>query len=332
MKMLVKFLRGSLPLSFTAILLMVLVYWMSGLFSTSMQQESGLYVEHSLIFNQSFSWFSTRHLIMWIFGVSVFVTVSLFILNLNSKYIFIQDRTFMPMLFFGLLAGFPSSTQIISPIALFSFFLLFSLNKIFNTYRVKDVLSNYYEAAFLIGLGSFFWLPGIVFFFPVLAGLTIFRQFIWREWTVAIVGFVSPFAFYQFYQLFFNNKPYYLFDAITNAFKTAGPYAHNLDKMQLVYIGFVAFLVFAGSIKLIQYYDSFKIRSRKIFIMFFWIFLTCGVGYWLVPGITLEILYICAIPISFLLTFYFTIDRNPTRFQSLLFTAFLVLAFVQAFL
>ena len=331
MKTLVRFFRRSLPLAFSAILLVCVLFWISGLVPLNQNQAGGLLYQHSIIFTHNLFGPHPQYLILWFGGLALFILVSLIILNLNSKYIFIQERTFMPVLFFGLLAGFPASVQVISPVAIFSFFLLFSLSKIFNTYRSKQCLSSYFEAAFLIGLGSFFWLPGIIFFFPVVAGLAIFRPFNWREWTVAVVGFVTPLAFYQFYQLFFNDRPDILFNAIVTAFRTAGPYSEILTKMQLVYISFVGFLILVSSIKLIQRYDSFKIRSRKIFILFFWVFVTAVVGYLIIPGITYEVGYIVAIPTSFLLTFYFTIDRNPTRFQSILFVTFLTLAFLQAF-
>ncbi len=331
MKALVQFFRRSLPLTFSVILFLCILFWFSGLFSHGEDRVNGLFNQHSMIFTQSLFGLYTQHTILWLGGITLFVLVSLLILNLNSKYIFIQERTFMPVLFFGLLAGFPAAVQVISPVAVFSFFLLFSLNKIFNTYRANHSLSSYFEAAFLIGLGSFFWLPGLIFFFPVVAGLAIFRPFNWREWTVAIIGFITPLALYQLYELFFNDRPDNLIVAIVAAFKLHGPYAQNLSKMQLVYLAFVGFLVLASSIKLIQRYDAFKIRSRKIFILFFWVFVTSVFGYLLVPGITYEVLYIGAIPVSFLLTFYFTVDRNPTRFQSILFFVFLVLAYWQAF-
>ncbi len=189
--------------------------------------------------------------------------------------------------------------------------------------------SDIFEASFIVGIGSFFWLPGLIFISVILAGLAIFRQFNWREWVSSIVGFLTPLFFFELYQFFVNNQAWVLVGDIANAFLTASPYNLILTRLNLVFIFYVAFLVLLGSIKVMQNYDSFKIRSRKIFIVFFWTFVCALLGFLFLEGISYEVIFLGAIPVSFLLTYLFSVDRNPTRFQSILFVLFIVLAFMQ---
>lgn len=238
----------------------------------------------------------------------------------------------MPVLFLGLLLGFPNAGLAITPVVIFSLFFVFALNRIFSSYHKDNALANFFEAAFIVGFGSFFWLPGIIFILVVFAGLFIFRQFSWREWVVTLVGFLTPLVFFDLYQLFFNNKAWVLLHAVYQAFVAKSPYAATLSRFNLIFIAYVGFLVLLGSIKIIQHYDSFKIRSRKIFIVFFWTFVCALLGFFFLQGITYEIIFLGAAPASFLLTYFFSVDKNPSRFQSILFTLFVVLAFLQLFI
>ena len=332
MKALVRFFRYSLPFTFAVILAICTLFWVVEFFTFGRTANPAEFAQHSLLFPSVVHVFNGNPLLMWIAGVVFFIVFALSVLNLNSRYIFIQERTFMPVLFLGLLVGFPNAGLVLTPVALFSLFFVFALNRIFSSYRKDYALSNFFEAAFIIGFGSFFWLPGLIFIIVVFAGLAVFRQFNLREWIVVVVGFLTPYVFFDLYQLFLNNRSWVLVDAIGLSFRSTGPYVATLSRLNLIFIVYVGFLVFLGSVKIIQHYDSFKIRSRKIFIVFFWTFICALLGFWLLRGITYEVIFLGAAPASFLLTYFFSVDRNPSRFQSLLFVLFIALAFLQLIL
>ncbi len=332
MKALVLFFRNSLPFTFAVILAICVSFWVIEFFTFGQTSTPAVFNQHSLLFPSVANVFGGAPLLMWLAGAIFFIVFALLVLNLNSKYIFIQERTFMPVLFLGLLVGFPDSGLVLTPVALFSLLFVFALNRIFSSYRKDQALSNFFEASFFIGVGSFFWLPGIIFILVVFAGLAVFRQFNWREWVVSVFGFLAPFVFFELYQLFFNDRSWVLADAILLAFRTTGPYVGTLSKFNLIFIVYVGFLVFLGSLKILQHYNSFKIHSRKIFIVFFWTFICALFGFWFLRGITYEIIFIGAAPASFLLTYFFSVDNKPSRFQALLFVLFIVMAFLQLFL
>lgn len=328
MKSLVRFFRNSLPFTFAVILFICAAFWIVEFSSFGKEGFLFDFKTQSLTFSYFTSSIGNSPLLMWVVGAAFFILFSLLVLNLNSKYIFIQERTFMPVLFLGLLVGFPNAGLSFTPVAFFSLFFVFALNRIFNSYRQDHALANYFEAAFLVGFGSFFWLPGLLFILVVFAGLAVFRQFNWREWVVTVVGFFTPVVFYDLYQLFINNTPWAFAKAVTVCFQTSIP-GVTLSPFNLAFIAYVGFLVLLGSIRVLKQYDSFKIRSRKIFIVFFWMFVCSLLSFWLLGGVSYEIIFLGGAPASYLLTHFFSVDRNPSRFQAILFTLFIILAFLQ---
>jgi len=332
MKELVRFFRNSLPFTFAVILTICALFWVLEFFTFGQNTHPAAFNQHSLLFPSVANVFGGVPWVMWLTGAVFFIVFALMVINLNTKYIFIQERTFMPVLFLGLLVGFPDTGLVLTPVALFSLFFVFALNRIFSSYRKDNALPNFFEAAFIISFGSFFWIPGLIFIFVVFTGLAVFRQFNWREWVVTIAGFLTPLVFFELYQLFFNDKAWVLVNAISSAFTSPGPYTGTPSRLNLVFIIYVGFLVLLGSLKIIKLYDAFKIHSRMIFLVFFWTFICALTGLWFIPGITYEIIFLGAAPASFLLTYFFSVDRNPTRFQAILFLLFIVLAFLQLFL
>lgn len=328
MKSLVRFFRNSLPFTFAVILFICAAFWIVEFAAFGKHGFNYDFSQQSLTFSYFTRSIEISPFLMWITGAAFFIVFSLLVLNLNSKYIFIQERTFMPVLFLGLMVGFPNAGLSLTPVAFFSLFFVFALNRIFNSYRQDHSQANFFEAAFLVGFGSFFWLPGLIFIFVVFAGLAVFRQFSWREWVVTIVGFLAPMVFYDLYQLFINNIPWAFANAVIDSFQTSIPRV-TLSSLNLAFIAYVGFLVLLGSIRVLKQYDSFKIRSRKIFIVFFWMFFCSLLGFLLLGGISYEIIFLGGAPAAYLLTYFFSVDRNPSRFQAILFTLFIVLAFLQ---
>ncbi len=332
MKALVHFFRKSLPITFAAILLICSGFWAVEFLTFGGKVAVNTFDNQSFVFPFIMHYLGSFPLVMWLIGGAFLLVFALAVLTLNTKFIFIQERTFMPILFLGFIVGFPNLGLMPTPVVLFSLFFVVALHRMFNSYREDSATSNFFEASFFIGFGSFLWLPGIIFIIVIFAGLVIFRHFNWREWVSAIVGFLTPLIFFELYQFFVNEQAWVLAKAIGRAFVTAGPYDVSLTRLNLVFILFVAFLVLVGSIKFLHHYDSFKIRSRKIFLVFFWTFACALLGFLILGGISYEVIFIGAIPVSFLLAYFFSVDSNPTRFQSVLFVLFIVLAFIQVVL
>ena len=75
--------------------------------------------------------------------------------------------------------------------------LLYSYFKLFDTYRQEDVLNKIFVASFLTALSAFVSISSMINFPLFFIVLAILRPFSWREWMVAVVGFLSPVFIYE---------------------------------------------------------------------------------------------------------------------------------------
>ncbi|MCD8569161.1 MAG: hypothetical protein LRY50_12905, partial [Geovibrio sp.] len=87
----------------------------------------------------------------------------------------------------------------------------------------------------------------------------------------------------------------------------------------LIYLGFLILLILPGSFFLIGQIDEKKISTRKYFQIFFVIFLTSVALLLVVPAVSLEILVIMAIPLTFLISNYLIYMRRQFWGNVLLF-------------
>jgi len=94
----------------------------------------------------------------------------------------------------------------------------------------------------------------------------------------------------------------------------------------VIFIGFIALLVVVSSLYMMRVFASKKIHSRKYFILFLAIFINLVLIYFLVPGAGVELLYLSAIPVSYLLShYYINIKTGFWSEVSFLFIIFMVI-------
>ena len=70
-----------------------------------------------------------------------------------------------------------------------------------------------------------------------------------------------------------------------------------------------------------------KIKSRKTFSLLIWIFLISVAVYILIPSVSVEIVWITAIPVSYFLTHYFVFIRKKLV-PEILFSVFVIFVII----
>jgi hypothetical protein len=76
-------------------------------------------------------------------------------------------------------------------------FVLFAVYKLLDSYRKEEVLGQIFEAAFWLSCSAFITISSIISFPLFFISLLILRPFHWREWAVAILGFIVPVFMYE---------------------------------------------------------------------------------------------------------------------------------------
>lgn len=243
---------------------------------------------------------------------SLFITFLLLILQafllvqFNRKYILINYRTFLPALFYVLVAGSFVPLQQINPVIIGTLFMFVAINFIYDIYRSDYALNRLYMAGFFVAVASMFWPPFAVFFIVIWIALTILRPFIGREWIVSLFGFVTPWFFvFTYYYVFLDiDQLQGLAENIFNHFSVMRTFVSVHYAYYIFYALLLVLIVFA-SLTVIRNFHKKKIKTRKYFEINWWLFFVSIVLFVFFEHVSYEILYFLAIPISFLLTEYF---------------------------
>ena len=264
-----------------------------------------------------------------LFALILLIITGFMLIRLNSKFIFIQDRTYLPLFFFILLAGGYLPLQKLNPVIPAAIFLLIALEKMLETYRVDRLSLNPFEAAFLISIASLFYAPSVFFLLMIWIAVGILRPGYWREWVYTLLGFAMPYLFlYSYYYLTgqdFNVRSRALVDFMFIRFSPG--IASSAYRLFLIYL---MLLVLIASIYMVRYYPVKKILARRTFMLLFWWFIT-GLGVYLIlPSISTEIIILLAVPMSYILAHFFIYARSRPWIQELLFDVFLGFLFYSA--
>ena len=253
-----------------------------------------------------------------IVGLMAFLMV-----NLNTVLFFINERSFIPALFYILLSGLLPQYQLLNPAIIAAVFLMLAIRRIMESYRIQGTAYNFFDAGILIATGSLFYANLIWFGLILIAGIALLRPWNLKEVVLSVLGLLTPYLLTLGF--------YYVAGADIAGFLRLMNY--NLFGMQaqfafspLIIVGLIltGLLTAAGIAHLFAMINSKKIQSRKTFTLLLWVFIISMVIYLIIPAVSVEIIWITAIPVSYFLSHYFLFLRRKLLAE-ILFTLFLVL-------
>jgi hypothetical protein len=204
--MLIKFFRDNQPFPLYAVLpLLTLSIWVPsfiGFKPIDIQGQLPMFVALSnLLF--------TLKIPVWAITV-VLIYLEAILLNVYiNKFEILTIRTNLPALFYVIITGSFVSFQVFHPVVIANLFLILAFGRICSIYRQDFVFSHAFDTGALIAVASLFYFPAIVFFPLAWFSLGIIRAFIWREYVIALLGFITPYALLLIYY-FFNNQVEFL--------------------------------------------------------------------------------------------------------------------------
>lgn len=237
------------------------------------------------------------------------VIQGIMLVRLNTRFIFINNRTYLPAFIFILITASIPDLQRFNPVIFSGFFLLLAVELLFNAYRHGKEAHEIFSASFFISLGATFY-PFLIFFlFFIWAGLVILRPFYWREWFFSILGFILPWIFvFSYYYLLYNNYSL-IYNDFANLFRSGFHY-EDYTTISFIFGAFLFILIILASQFIIREFTGKKILTRKAFLLFLWLFINALGVYFIVSQASIELLFLAAIPLSYLLSHYFTFMKS----------------------
>lgn len=168
-----------------------------------------------------YNYFSSRLSSRWaIISINfLLILIGSVLINLIAARQEVTEKTnYFPVFLYMLLTGTCVSPYRIAPQAFANVFILFSIYRLLNTYRKEDSLRQIFESALWLCLSFFVTISAIGYLPMFFIALFILRPFYWREWAVALLGFITPVYIYECMAYLSGFNRWYLAEAIKNYF------------------------------------------------------------------------------------------------------------------
>lgn len=259
----------------------------------------------------------------------IFLIIQAYILiQLNTRFILLNKRTFLPAFFYiSIISFFPNLQGLTGPLFA-ALFLSLSINLIFDSYYHEKNSYRYFEAGLLIGLSSLFYGKMILLLPYIWICSMILRPFYWREWIMPITGAIVPFIFLSSVAFLFHNDPWSNFQILLESLKT--DYLQiNWNLSSYIFAGVLLILIILSSSYMLRIFQFRKIYIRNFYLSLFWLFVISILLIAISGFQDAGLIYFLAIPVSFILTNYF-INSKKKRFITIMFNIYLFILIVNA--
>jgi hypothetical protein len=128
----------------------------------------------------------------------------------------VEKQNYFPVFIYLMLCLACVQPDEVMPQIITNVFILFSVYKLLDTYRREEVLSQIFESAFWLSVSAFIAISGIMSFPLFFIMLVILRPFNWREWVVALLGFICPVFLYECVAYLSDFNQWYFIKAVQN--------------------------------------------------------------------------------------------------------------------
>lgn len=329
--MIINLYKGIKPFALFLILITGMVFWLKAVVLP--EAVSFPFDSHPMPFYRwTGEFFQRIPVLSVITGFLLSLVLGFLLVRLNTTYFFINQRTYLPALFFILGSSIFVPLQRITPVLVAGLFLMIAIYRIFGTYKNSKTSFQFFDAGIWIGLGSLFY-ANLIFYLPVLwIGLAILRPFVWREWLVTILGFITPVALTVAIHYLVRGEIMNLLVVFRDNLFTRYHF-EDFDLPHILFFAFLGLLILVFSIHMIGANAAKKISSRKYLKVMLWIFFITLMVYFLAPSASVELIFILFIPLSYLFTHFFVSFRSSWLIDTLfvLFLASIVVIQVLSF-
>lgn len=244
-----------------------------------------------------------------IFSFLLVSVMAFLMVNLNTSLFFINERTFLPALFYIMLTGLFPQYQLLNPAIFGAVFLMLAIKRIMEAYRIQGIAYNFFDAGILIGTGSLFYANLVWFGLIIIIGIGLLRTGNLREIMLSILGLITPYLLTTgFYYVagkdlsgFFSLLEYNLFSKRTS---------FAFSPLTIVTLILICVITLGSISQVFMMINNKKIQARKTFYLLLWIlFISTGV-YLIVPTASVEIIWIASIPVGYYISHYFIFIRK----------------------
>jgi hypothetical protein len=254
--------------------------------------------------------------------------LAIILVNLSSTVFFISERTFLPALICILFCAMFPQYQILNPVLPAAFFLIMAIKRIMDSYHEPGIAYSFFDAGIFISTGSLFYANLIWFGVLLMIGIALIRTWNLMEVTISVIGLVTPyFLAFGIYYIFGKDLSDLISSVGNNLFGKSE--AFSFQWLTLVTIILTGIIVIASIAYLTRIMNSKKIKLRKAFTLVIWMFIIAVLIYFVLPSVSVEIVWITSIPVSYFISYYFVLTKKRLVSRILFFLFFVLVLVIQ---
>jgi hypothetical protein len=249
------------------------------------------------VFYNYFSQKLTNKLLIVILNF-LFVGIGVLLISFMAvKQEVVDKQNYFPVFIFLLLSIVSINPNQLTPQIITNVFVLYSIYKLLDTYRKENVLSQLFEAAFWLGISAYITISSIISFPLFFIVLLILRPFYWRDWAIAILGFIAPIFICESITYLSDYSQWYLFKSVAVFLQFLKP--PSLSEYFLPLTTFLVItLLFAVFQNLVRGFGN-TVKKQKAKIILFWFLFFATFGFFSGGANSSSIILIYAFPLSF---------------------------------
>jgi hypothetical protein len=249
------------------------------------------------VFYNYFSQKLTNKLLIVILNF-LFVGIGVLLISFMAvKQEVVDKQNYFPVFIFLLLSIVSINPNQLTPQIITNVFVLYSIYKLLDTYRKENVLSQLFEAAFWLGISAYITISSIISFPLFFIVLLILRPFYWRDWAIAILGFIAPIFICESIAYLSDYSQWYLFKSVAVFLQFLKP--PSLSEYFLPLTTFLVItLLFAVFQNLVRGFGN-TVKKQKAKLILFWFLFFATFGFFSGGANSSSIILIYAFPLSF---------------------------------
>ena len=202
-----------------------------------------------------------------------------------------------------------------------SFFLLFFLNSILETYQKEYPFTQVFNAGIIASTLSFIFPNLLMLMLLIFVSGISYSNLNWRNLCISCVGITVPYFFYFVYTFLFDKA--FIFPTFETLQLISFTDTSNLKIHNLIWISILLIISLLSFIELFQWLYKKSIRSRKSFLIIFFYFL---LSILLISFGGLKSWYFLMTPLCVIIGNYFTYTKNK-KIGNFLFLLFIISSF-----
>ncbi len=222
---------------------------------------------------------------------------SLFINQVVNDNKILSRKSYIGGLLFIIFSSFFKESILLSPASIAITFLLLCTGKIFGLFKKEKATSDIFDIGFLVGVASLFYFPSVIFIIFAYIGVASLRPFVYREWLIVWLGFLSPLIMIFTYY-FWNDYTGFLFSDLLSRHNSGWLQPTVMSYVDWALIGSI-FMVGLGLLVMLPsalYSSLIQVRKFSTLLVLFIVF--TGVSFALQQQISLSHFVFLAVPLS----------------------------------